>query len=323
MPTEKAETPSSPAAIDYSAIANEMPSEAPAEPASEKKPAPVESSPATEAKPEEKPAEAKQEEAPGDDNPFKSGFEKLVKQQKELREQREAAKHGFELAEVVSPAQALALKTALSKGDKLGVMTALGISYTDIAQAVVGASKGEPPKPPAQPAKESPAEQAQRIALESLPPQVQEVVTAYKRQQQVAVEQQVKSAIKEVITAHASKLKHVSGLEAVEEVSAVMEEMFARAGGFPSNDPRENIRIAAEEAELRLARQAQRWAKVLTPAEESQNIPASKAPVKPDSPAQSSGGKTLTNNLGAVASKSPPLNTESLIRDIASELSKL
>lgn len=324
MPTETAAAPAVPAApttnsapIDYADIAKGFPAEEAApEQKAEAKPVESKDEKKEEPKSEEKP---KAEEPKGDDEPFKNGFEKLVKAQKQFRDEKEAAKHGFELAEVVTPSQAAALKAALAKGDKLGVMTALGISYTDIAQAVVGASKGEAPKPPAQPAKETPAEQARRIALENLPPEVQQIVQAYNKSQQLATEQQVKSAIKEVITAHAPKLKHVAGLEAVDEVSAVMEEMFQRAGGFPSDDPREVIRIAAEEAELRLSRQAQKWAKVLTPSGESATIPTSKAPVTPDSPAQSSGGKTLTNNLGASASRPSPaaLDPESLYRDIA------
>lgn len=332
MPTETAAVPAAPAAattpaasIDYADIAKGFPVEEAAAPEKKVEAEPEErkpEEPKTDEKKEEPKVEEKKEEAKAEDEPFKNGFEKLVRAQKQFRDEREAAKHGFELADIVTPAQAASLKAALVKGDKLGVMTALGISYTDIAQAVVGASKGEAPKP-VQP-KETPAEQAKRIALESLPPEVQQVVQAYGRMQAQQTEQQVKAAIKEVITAHAPKLKHVAGLDAIDEVSAVLEEMFSRTGGLPSEDPRETIRIAAEEAELRLSRQASRWAKVLTPAGTSATIPASKAPVTPDSPAQSSGGKTLTNGLGASASRSPPaaLDPESLYRDIAKGFSE-
>lgn len=317
MPTEKAAAPApaAPAPLDYSAIAAELPTDAPTTeeaPVTEKPvEKPVEAKPEGEEKPkgEEKPAEK------GEGDPFKRGFEQLVKQQKELREAREASKHGFELAEVVSPAQAAALKTALAKGDKLGVMNALGISYTDIASAMVGASKGEAPKPPA----EKPQEEQKPVAV--LPPEVQEVVAAYKQMQAQQQKQTIDTAIKDVITKNATKLKHVAGLEAVDEVSAVLEEMYRRAGGLPSNDPVENIRIAAEEAESRLARQAARWSKVLTPATDSATIPSGKAPVTPVSPAQSSGGKTLTNKLGAPApSTTPSDNLDDLFRDIAKSL---
>ena len=243
----------------------------------------------------------------------KKGFEQLVKKQAEFRETTEKSKHGIELAQVLDAPKAAALKAALEKKDVLGTLSALGISYTDVAHAISGV-KGKPPeKTP-----EKPAERPQTD------PEIESMKATFRAAQQQQLKNNIESAAKKVIAEQAAKLPYVSGMEATDEVLAVLDELWARGGNsFPSNDPMENLRIAAEEAEIRLARQYSRFEKVkkpLTKVAESVSVPTSQATETPVSPAHGSGGTTLTNKLSAPAQSVPDeFNIESVYAELGKD----
>lgn len=302
-----AETPVQAAvAVDFAAIAKEASAleepgastETPAAPTEVAAVPPVEGEPV---KPVEAPVEKKVEPAKTEKSSLEVNFEKLVAKQQEFRKETEASKPGIELANTLGVQNAQALAKALVTRNPLDALAAIGFSYKDVADAVIGKGGGEKkpvPKPGEAPPK---PEQPQEV---NLPPQVQEMLREHQQMKAERQRQSVEAEIKKVVTENAGKLKLVSGLDAVGEVTNVLEEMYAR-GGFPQGStPQEIIRIAAEEAETRLARQKERWSKVLTPAEKPATVPP-KATETPKQPAQDGGGQTLTNDLAAAAG-SPP-----------------
>lgn len=289
-----------PAPIDYAAIAKDMPSPAPAT----EKPAAAPAATTTE-QPGEKPAEGTAEPenkpaAEGAGTPFEKGFARLATAQAEFRQVKEAAKHGISLARIVTPVQAAALERALAAGDKLGVMTALNISYADIAASVAGA----PPKPPEK--KPEDGKPGEPPAKEEDP----ELVAMKEHWKQTQMAQQktvILGGIKDVVMKAADKFKHIAGLEDFEGVRSIIDSMWdpeakAFVGGASGV---EVIQIAAEEYERRLASgevtlTKKQWEKMqnLTAAPGSGSTTPEATRERPGT-APVSTAKTLTNKAGA------------------------
>jgi hypothetical protein len=237
-----------PAAPDYSAIAKEMPSPAPTteKPAAAPAAAPVEGAPVEKsaegapAEPETKPT------SEGAGTPFEKGFARLASAQSEFRQQKEAAKHGLNLARVVSPLQAAALEKAMASNDPLAAMNALGYSYADIASRVAGA--------PARPPEKKVEEPEVKPEVKSEDPDLAAMKEHWKQTKMAEQKSVILGGIKEVITKAADKFKNIAGLEDFEGVRSIIDSMWdpeakAFVGGATGV---EVIQIAAEEYERRL-----------------------------------------------------------------------
>lgn len=252
--------------------------------------------PAAKAAPPAKPVEP----PPAQKSELEVSFEKLVAKQQELRKETEVAKPGIELANTIGVQNAQALAKAIVSKNPLDALAAIGFSYTDVANAVIG--KGGEKKPVAP---QKPPEQEQPKNAPQRDPEVEAMLREHRAQKARQEQQAVETKIRELVKAN-PKLELVNKLEAgTGEVVRVIEEMFARGGGkFPTSTIEETIRIAAEEAESRLLRQKEQWSKVLTVGEKAATVPPTTATETPK-PAQDGGGKTLTNSLSAPAGSAP------------------
>ena len=288
-----------PVAPDYSAIAKEMPSPAStpekpaaapaAVPAGAPAEQPVEGAPA---EPENKPA------GEGAGTPFEKGFARLATAQSEFRQQKEAAKHGLNLARVVSPIQAAALEKAMNSNDPLAAMNALGYSYADIASRVAGA--------PAKPAEAKLEPEAKPEAKEEDP----ELVAMKEHWKQTKMREQqsvILGGIKDAVLKAADKFKHIAGLEDFEGVRGIIDSMWdPEAKSFVGGATGlEVIQIAAEEYERRLREgevtlTKKQWEKMqnLTAAPASGSTATEATRDRPGN-APVSTAKTLTNKAGA------------------------
>lgn len=299
-------TPAAPApkaAVDYSDIAKGMPSEeaapASAPPAA---PAPVKTETkepeSTETKTEPKPGDTVEGEGVG--TPFEKGFKQLTAKSAALRAREDAVKPLEVLAKIIDPAKAQALARALQSNNPSSVMAALGFTYADVAASVAGG--GTNPKTNTPPA-EKPEE---KTAEPELNPEIAEVLASHRAQKQQAMEQTILNGIKGVVTSAPTKFKTIAGLEDFQGVSNVLGEMWRDGNGsYPSSDPLENITIAAEEYERRLADGTipltkKQWEKLqgLTPAPASGSTPPATTRARSGNAPVSSGSTTLTNNAG-------------------------
>jgi hypothetical protein len=251
------------------------------------------------------------------DEPFKKGFDKLLQQQSALRQEKEQAKHGFELAKTFSPSQAQALAQAAQSRDPMALLAAAGFSYTDVVQKMTGVQKAPEVKQPDARPSNIPAEvQAQ---LDELKQFKQEMTQQRAQFQARQTENAVLSKIKEVVKGEA--FSHIEGLEDHAGVMGVLNEIFNKTGGFPSDDAVENIKIAAEEYERRLRENAARYAKLQKPLTTSV-APASTVPEatrESGSTATVESGKTLTNRFAAPSASPQPFNSEAVLAELAAD----
>jgi hypothetical protein len=315
-----------PVTIDYAAIAADMPTvEKPTEPAA----APRTNDPATPATPaalKVEPAEGAPAEKlpPEAEAPFKKGFDQLVKGQAELRAQRDALKPFEGLSKAVSPVQASALVKALASGDPLAAMTALGFSYADVSARVAGGA--------AKPSEKPAAAESEKPTAESADPELVEMKRAWKAQQAQQAQQTILDSIKTAVTGAGEKFKTISGLEDFEGVRRVIDEMWVashpdpRQRFLPSENGLENIAIAAEEYERRLAAgevtlTKKQWEKLasLTAAPGSGST-AARPPENRPGTAPVSAAKSLTNKTAAPPAPVAPRPSEPDYAALAREL---
>lgn len=314
-PLKPATVPAPSKTVDYNDIAKGMPSEEVA--AAPAPAAPVEAAAETKA-PEAKPGEAKVEPKPGDTvegegegTTFEKGFKQLTQRSAALRAREDSVKPLEALAKIIDPAKAQAFTKALQSNNPMSVMAALGFTYADIAASVAGGGVGQPQVVPEAAPAPAPAGEVN--------PEIAEVLATFRAQKAQQQEQTVLTGIKNVVVAAAAKFKTVAGLEDFQGVSNVLAEMWVNGkNSFPSNDAVENITIAAEEYERRLASgevllTKKQWEKLqnLTPAPASGSTPPATTRARSGNAPVSSGSQTLTNNAGAppsapVATRSDP-----------------
>lgn len=241
------------------------------------------------------------EPPPAQKSELEVSFEKLVAKQQELRKEAEVAKPGIELANTIGVQNAQALAKAIVSKNPLDALAAIGFSYTDVANAVIGKGGEKKPAAPQKP----PEQEQPKNGVPVRDPEVEAMLREHRAQKARQEQQAVESKIRELVKAN-PKLELVNKLDAgTGEVVRVIEEMFVRGGGkFPTSTIEETIRIAAEEAESRLLRQKEQWSKVLTVGEKAATVSPTTATETPK-PAQDGGGKTLTNSLSAPAGSAP------------------
>lgn len=221
-----------------------------------------------EAKPVEKPAEPAKSRA-------EVSMEAVAAGKAALRKEREAMEAEY------APYKELA--AAKKSGSAMAVLAAAGISWKDAAREVLEGGAG----PAAQkPEKDEPSPLAAEVA------ELRNKLAAREAAETKAkVSTQVAALIKDN-----PKFKHISGLDAGDEVLSYIERYHRETGELPGQTLAESLEIAAEAVEGHLAKEAQRWAKVL---------PASSAPVttpaKAEVPAEATSkqAKTLTNSTGS------------------------
>lgn len=270
-----------------------------------------EETPPPAAEPAKLPETAKVEGNPPAEVPVapEKSWEKLMQEKAELRRQQEALKANPQLA--IPNAQAIA--KAVQSGDALGAIAALGFTYADVTKQLLSTPEAPATRPSAEP-------QAPTAAV---PPELQQRLQRLDQLEAWAMQQQRQSIlnnVKEVLPA--DKFKLITGRGEYETVLGYLERFHAETGTLPGATFNESVQIAAEALEARLAQEAEKWKKVLTPAQppanvqgEAQRAPPQSGPVT--SPVHTT--KTLTNTTTAPAAVKPELTTRD---EILSDLLK-
>ena len=253
------------------------------------------------------PPPVQQATKPADEVPVapEKSWEKLMQEKAELRRQQEALKASPQLA--IPNAQALA--KAVQSGDALGAISALGFTYADVTKQLLAT-------PEAPPAAVTPAAEATPAAL-NLPPELQQRLQRLDQLEAWAMQQQRQSIlnnVKEVLPA--DKFKLITGRGEYETVLGYLERFHAETGTLPGATFNESVQIAAEALEARLAQEAEKWKKVLTPAQPPANVQGEAQRSPPQSGQVTSPvntTKTLTNTTTAPAAVKPELTTRAEI----------
>lgn len=227
-------------------------------------------------------------------DPFARQFSKLTTEKEAMRKERESYKPYEEARKVISPEALQALIKAKTAGDPMGLLAAMGFSYTDVVRSLQGAAGGKvaPKDEEAAPQDEPNSEVAQlRQELAAL----RNERDGEKFQGQ---RKQVFEGVKGELYKAKDKFPLVIGMDAQEEVLKFIEHHVQRTGSPPGDTFEESIAMAAAEVEGHLTKQKEKWSKVLT---NTKAVPTveTKATETPASASESTSGKTLNNRMVA------------------------
>jgi hypothetical protein len=96
-----------------------------------------------------------------------------------------------------------------------------------------------------------------------------------------------------------TRFKHTAAFEAEHEAVAYIERYFNETGELPGENIQETMEIALEAVEAHYVKQAEKWAKVLTPGNTSSSVAGNKQAVPAAGAVSQQAARTLTNNVGA------------------------
>lgn len=227
-----------------------------------------------------KPAEAQPAATPSPSEPTKAeqpkGEEapqllKIAQERAALRREKEQVAPYLDAFKVFSPQEAQRLAQARAAGNPVAALAALGFTHAQYTQALLG-EKSEP-------AQETQTEQPsqENSKLSQLEAELRALKAERENERVQTNRQQALSKMKEVLSAD-GKFKHVNGLENYAAVESVLTAYWAEHREMPGATFEESVRMAAEVVEANLAKEAEKWSKVLTVSQNPAPMSAQKAP---------------------------------------------
>lgn len=208
--------------------------------------------------------------------------------QRKQAEQKEldAAKPYMDALKVLSPVEAQALARAKQMGDPISALTALGFTHAQYTARLLGQNT------PQQEKTESPKTQPQSEEVLTLKQRLENLERERQDEKMTSMRSQAMSAIQGLLKDD-PKFRTIAGLEDYEGVERTLIQYHRENGSLPGATFEESVKLAAELYEYDLKKQAERWRKVLTPAQQAAQTPAVKAPEPPSAGTERS--RTLTN----------------------------
>lgn len=227
--------------------------------------------------------------------PQMTTLERVAREKSALRAEQEKMKPFMEAAKTLTPDTIATINKARAAGNPITALQALGFSPQQVIQHLQAASA---PKPEAK---------SEEKTLQ-LPPEIEAKLAKLDTMEKFMVEQQARTAQdqeKQIMEGVRSSLtddfRLVKAMGAEAQVMKVIELFHAEHGTLPGEDFTSSVRMAAEEVEKQLSKEADRWKRVLTMSEPQPTV-APEVTGEQTSRGQVVTGKTLTNsNTGAPA----------------------
>lgn len=224
---------------------------------------------------------------------------KIARQMAEFRKEREQAEPYMNALKVLPPDRVTVLAKALSSRDPVSALTALGFSHAEYTNRLLDGV----PTAPAQETKPD-------AKTAALPPELAkefEELRAFKQRLEAEDAQKQQATLTDgvgkLIKAN-PKFKYLSNMENYTDVLNIIGKFHADTGRLPGDTFDESVLMAAEHVEAQLAAQAEKWRKVLTPAEAAAKVEESRAPESPATGTETP--RSLTNaNTSAPAAVRP------------------
>ena len=222
---------------------------------------------------------------------------KLAKQASEFRKEKEAVAPYIEALKVLPADRISGLTKSLQLRDPVAALEALGFSAQDVAEKVLKAPPRAPAgKQEAQEAPEVPSEILQRLE------RAEAFAKRFEEQESKAQHAKLVESVTGVVKSN-PKFKLLQDTGSYADVLGVIDAYHRNSGTLPADTFEESVAMAAELVEQNLSAQADRWRKLLTPAQTSNTV----TPAKPEERAQpGTERRTLTNsNTSAPAEVRP------------------
>ena len=230
---------------------------------------------------------------------------KIAQERSAFRKEMEASKPYMEALKVFSPQEAQRLAQARASGNPVAALAALGFTHAQYTQSLLG--QGEEPE---QPKADKPPENSEIATLRQ---ELQALKSERDAEKTSSARQQAMGQMKTLLSADA-KFKHLNGLESYDQVERVLIDYHSQHGSLPGATFEESIKLAAEVVEAQLAKEAEKWSKVLTVSQNPAPLSGQKAPESRPSTGTAQ-PRTLTNAAATAPSevKSVPRTRQDII----------
>lgn len=230
---------------------------------------------------------------------------RIAKERDAFRKEQEQVKPYLELLKAFPAHNAQAVAKAVQMGDPVGAMTALGFTHAQYNAALLGV-KGRQEAPPEEKPSGNPD-------IDSLKQEIQALRQEREAEKVAASRTGVMSQMKDILK-DSPKFEHINKLEDFDGVEKVLIEYHRQHGELPGTTFAESVQLAAEHYESQLRKEAQRWAKVLTPG----TVPASVPSKATEAPRGHEQARTLTNanTTAPAAPRASPKTREEVIQAI-------
>lgn len=234
---------------------------------------------------------------------------KIAQERAAFRKEVDAVKPYMEAFKVFSPQEAQRLAQARAQNNPVAALTALGFTHSQYTQALLGqpaeSGEAEAPKPEAK---------AESSDIAQLRAELQALKAERDNEKTMSARQQALGQMKSILSADA-KFKHINGLENYDAVERVLVDYHAQHNSLPGATFEESIKLAAEVVEAQLAKEAEKWSKVLTVSQTSAPMSVQKAPESKPSTGTVA-PRTLTNAAVSAPSevKTVPKTRQELIQ---------
>lgn len=228
---------------------------------------------------------------------------RIAKERDEFRKEKEAVGPHLSMLKAFSPQEAQRLAQARASGDPVAALAALGFTHSQYNAKLAG-TRVEPA------AEERPTSDPEVLSVR----QELAALKAERENEKMQSSRQQFFAHTEKLLKDDPKFSHLSALGEWQSVEKVILAHIERHGEPPGATLDETIKLAAEQVEYDLKKEASRWQKVLTGFQKPASTEPSKAPESPRPGSESP--RTLTNaNTSAPAEPRTVLKTREQIYD--------
>lgn len=222
---------------------------------------------------------------------IKASFERLAKEKSEIRQLKESLRDVEAVSKIFRPEQLRSLAQAAASRDPVAILSAMGFSHADYANAVV--TRTQAPPRPGEKKVEPVEEESDDIAV--LRRELDEI-KAEKQRERIA-RGRASTVEKLQALAKSGKFELVSEFpDAPHEALAVLEEYVQSTGVVPQGKELEELYdLSLQYVEGRLKEEQARWQGVLTKRNSAPTVPGNEAPEPPRAISVPAAGMTLTN----------------------------
>lgn len=233
---------------------------------------------------------------------------KIAQERAAFRKEVEAAKPYMEVLKAFSPQEAQRLAQARAQNNPVAALQALGFTHSQYTQALLGQPSQQQEEP------EAPAQKQENSELAQLRQELQALKAERDNEKTMTARQQAMSQMKQLLSAEA-KFKHLNGLENYDAVERVLIDYHSQHGTLPGATFEESVKLAAEVVEAQLAKEAEKWSKVLTVSQTPVPVSTQKAPESQPSTGTAQ-PRTLTNAMATAPAevKTAPKTRQELIQ---------
>ena len=254
----------------------------------------------------EKVAKTEKTEAPTAPKEELPALVRIAKEREAFRREMESAKPHLEALKAIPSHTVSAIAKAIASGDPVSLLAAAGMTHAQYNARLLGAKD---------PVKEETEEKSVNPEYDTLRQELAELRRERETEKVTAARSQVLTQMKDILKDD-PKFETINSLGDFEGVERVLIDYHRAHGSLPGVDLKESVQLAAEQYELQLKKEAERWRPILTKGQTPAPV-ASKVTESPSAGTVTTRTLTNANTTAPAVPKTAPKTRQEIIDAIA------